>query len=139
MIINGLTQQFKELQAKFSHFVVADTKQYAEIYQMNEQQTMQLVRKLLIADQIIHQQVLGGGATGGAVPAWRPPVHPADVLYREDGSVDIEAITAQQIVAYNNSTTTASNSADDMNKNGCSGLDYCSHCVSRSFGWQIQS
>ena len=31
-----ITEQFKDLQAKFQHFEVADTKRYRDVWQMNE-------------------------------------------------------------------------------------------------------
>ena len=54
-----ITQQFKDLQNKFEHFEVADTKRYRDVWQMNEEIVTDLMRKVLQADKIIHEQQLG--------------------------------------------------------------------------------
>jgi dynein regulatory complex protein 1 len=61
----GITAQFKDLQAKFQHFEVADTKRYRDVWQMNEEAVTDLMRKVLQADKIIHEQQLG--------LSWLPP------------------------------------------------------------------
>lgn len=53
------TEAFKDLQKKYAHFVTVDTRRYAEVWTMNERHVMQLVHKVLKADQIIHAQILG--------------------------------------------------------------------------------
>ena len=78
-----ITEQFKDLQSKFQHFEVADTKRYRDVWQMNEETVTDLMRKVLQADKIIHEQQLGlswfppsehifqpGGETGA--PGQRP-------------------------------------------------------------------
>jgi len=60
-----VTEQFKELQNKFRHFELSDGRRFNEIYRMNEQAIMELMRKVLQADKIIHEQQLG--------VAWAPP------------------------------------------------------------------
>ena len=42
-----ITEQFKELQKKFRHFQVSDAKKYREVWKMNEEKAMELMRKLL--------------------------------------------------------------------------------------------
>ena len=54
-----ITEQFRELQKKFRHFQNSDAKKYNEVWKMNEERAMDLMRKLLQADQIIHEQQLG--------------------------------------------------------------------------------
>ena len=60
-----ITEQFKDLQSKFQHFEVADTKRYRDVWQMNEEAVTDLMRKVLQADKIIHEQQLG--------LSWLPP------------------------------------------------------------------
>ncbi|KAI8832029.1 sperm tail-domain-containing protein [Chytridium lagenaria] len=60
-----ITEQFKELQKKFRHFRASDNKKYQEIWRMNEELTKELMRKVLQADRIIHEQQLGLN--------WTPP------------------------------------------------------------------
>ena len=82
-----ITEQFKDLQSKFQHFEVADTKRYRDVWQMNEEAVTDLMRKVLQADKIIHEQQLGlswlppsehifhAGGEGGVVPPRaRPPL-----------------------------------------------------------------
>mmetsp|Transcript_31255 Transcript_31255/g.81992 ORF Transcript_31255/g.81992 Transcript_31255/m.81992 type:complete len:684 (-) Transcript_31255:652-2703(-) len=54
-----ITEQFKDLQAKFKHFEISDKKRYREIWAMHEETVTQLVRHVLLADKIIHEQQLG--------------------------------------------------------------------------------
>lgn len=42
-----ITEQFKELQKKFRHFQISDAKKYKEIWKMNEENALELMRKLL--------------------------------------------------------------------------------------------
>jgi dynein regulatory complex protein 1 len=100
-----ITESFKDLQRKYAHFVCVDTKRYADVWDMNEEHVMQMVHKLLRADQIVHGQVLG--------VAWRPPLLPADLAAvtlapmggaaaagaGAQGEVDIDAITSAHIFA----------------------------------------
>lgn len=60
-----ITDQFRDLQNKFQHFEVADTKRYRDLWQMNEEIVTDLMRKVLQADKIIHEQQLG--------LSWLPP------------------------------------------------------------------
>merc|ERR1719284_661360 len=60
-----ITDQFKDIQSKFQHFEVADTKRYRDLWQMNEETVTDLMRKVLQADKIIHEQQLG--------LSWLPP------------------------------------------------------------------
>merc|ERR1719171_1782806 len=60
-----ITEQFKDLQSKFQHFEVSDTKRYRDVWQMNEEAVTDLMRKVLQADKIIHEQQLG--------LSWLPP------------------------------------------------------------------
>ena len=52
-------------QNKFQHFEVADTKRYRDLWQMNEEVVTDLMRKVLQADKLIHEQQLG--------LSWLPP------------------------------------------------------------------
>ncbi|KAJ3095060.1 hypothetical protein HDU96_001362 [Phlyctochytrium bullatum] len=54
-----ITDQFRELQKKFRHFRASDNKKYEEIWRMNEEMAKELMRKVLQADRIIHEQQLG--------------------------------------------------------------------------------
>ncbi|KAJ3349466.1 hypothetical protein HDU83_000531 [Entophlyctis luteolus] len=54
-----ILEQYKELQKKFRHFQISDNAKYSEIWTMNEESTMELVRKVIAADRIIVEQQLG--------------------------------------------------------------------------------
>jgi dynein regulatory complex protein 1 len=54
-----ITEQFKDLQKKFRHFEMVDNKKYREVWAMNEDNVMQVVKKVLQANSIIHEQILG--------------------------------------------------------------------------------
>ncbi|KAI9358310.1 sperm tail-domain-containing protein [Zopfochytrium polystomum] len=54
-----ITEQYKELQKKFRHFQVADSKKYRDVWKMNDEIAKELMRKVLQADRIIHEQQLG--------------------------------------------------------------------------------
>jgi hypothetical protein len=41
------TEQFKDLQRKFRHFEMVDSKKYKEVWEMNEESVMKAVRKVL--------------------------------------------------------------------------------------------
>eukprot|EP00959_Pyramimonas_sp_CCMP1952_P192178 4018529-Pyramimonas_sp.AAC.1 len=58
-----ITEQFKDLQAKFRHFEQADVTRYKEVWEMKEQAVADLVRKVLQADKV------------RARPALRPPIN----------------------------------------------------------------
>jgi dynein regulatory complex protein 1 len=74
-----LTLKYKELQAKFRHFEVADTTKYDEVWTMHEEEVKDLVDKLLKADKIISEQQLGW--------SWKSPDMQAiqQVLGRQGG------------------------------------------------------
>jgi dynein regulatory complex protein 1 len=55
----NLTRKYKELQAKFRHFEVADTSKYDEMWAMHEDEAKDMVDQLLKADKIITEQQLG--------------------------------------------------------------------------------
>lgn len=52
-------------QSKFRHFELVDTKKYNEVWAMKEAEVAALVKQLLQADKVIHEQQLGWD--------WRPP------------------------------------------------------------------
>lgn len=54
-----LTQKYKDLQAKFRHFEVADTQKFDEVWGMHEDEAKDLVDRLLKADKVITEQQLG--------------------------------------------------------------------------------
>ncbi|KAJ3125191.1 hypothetical protein HK100_010936 [Physocladia obscura] len=54
-----ILEQYKELQKKYRHFQISDTTKYTEIWAMNEENTLQLMRKVIVADRIIVEQQLG--------------------------------------------------------------------------------
>eukprot|EP00899_Mesostigma_viride_P006912 jgi/Mesvir1/16221/Mv08475-RA.1 len=60
-----VTEQFKDLQGKYKHFEQNDIERYRQIWEMNEAEVAKLVRKVLEADKVIHEQQLG--------LAWHPP------------------------------------------------------------------
>lgn len=61
----SLTLKYKDLQAKFRHFEIADTTKYEEVWNMHEEEVKDLVDQLLKADKIITEQQLGW--------IWKPP------------------------------------------------------------------
>jgi dynein regulatory complex protein 1 len=60
-----ITKQYKDLQNKFRHFEVADNERYQEVWNMHKDEAAELVERVLQADEIIHQQLLG--------LEWQPP------------------------------------------------------------------
>lgn len=62
---NRLVLQFQEFQTKFRHFEHVDKAKYRELWAMNEDALMELVRKVLAADRIVHEQIL--------LKPWIPP------------------------------------------------------------------
>ncbi len=81
-----VTDQFKELQKKVRHFEQIDLAKYNEICDLNTEQVMILVRKVLTADRLLHEQVLN-------LP-WECPFRQAGT-----GAVitDLEKLTAADI------------------------------------------
>lgn len=55
----SLTIKYKDLQAKFRHFEIADTTKYDEVWTMHEEEVKDLVDQLLKADKIISEQQIG--------------------------------------------------------------------------------
>ena len=47
------------MQSKFRHFELADTTKYDEMWAMHEDEAKDMVDKLLKADKIISEQILG--------------------------------------------------------------------------------
>lgn len=78
-----LTQKYKDLQAKFRHFEVADTQKFDEVWGMHEDEAKDLVDKLLKADKVISEQQLGW--------RWKPP----DMLSLANKGVGVGASSAQ--------------------------------------------
>src|SRR5690606_36723244 len=60
-----LTHKYKDLQSKFRHFEVADSEKYNEVWQMHEQESRDMIDRLLKADCVIAEHVLGW--------KWEPP------------------------------------------------------------------
>jgi dynein regulatory complex protein 1 len=54
-----ITKQYKDLQSKFRHFEIADNRRYREVWAMHEEELSEMVKKVLDADKIIHEQQLG--------------------------------------------------------------------------------
>jgi dynein regulatory complex protein 1 len=82
----GLTLKYKDLQAKFRHFEIADTTKYDEVWAMHEGEVKDLVDQLLKADKIISEQHLGLG--------WRPPdMHALQHVLGRHGGLGLGANT----------------------------------------------
>jgi dynein regulatory complex protein 1 len=60
-----LTRKYKDLQSKFRHFEVSDSETYTEIWMMHQEHCKDMIDRLLKADNIISEQVLGW--------KWHPP------------------------------------------------------------------
>ncbi len=60
-----ITKQYKDLQSKFKHFEMADNKKYQQVWAMHEAEVKQKVAKLVKADRILTEQVLGFEWDGG--------------------------------------------------------------------------
>jgi len=54
-----LTLKYKDLQAKFRHFEIADTTKYDEVWTMHEEEVKDLADQALKADKIITEQLFG--------------------------------------------------------------------------------
>lgn len=67
-----LTEQFKELQSKFVHFEQSDSRRYRALWNMNEAEVTALMRSVLQADKLLHEQQLG--------LHWYPP---SDAIFRD--------------------------------------------------------
>jgi len=90
-----ITKQYKDLQAKFRHFELADNRKFEEIWSMHEEEVDLYVKQALKADRIINEQQLGW--------KWRSPdldiVRNPSLMNEEEGEVE-------STVAANNTTTT---------------------------------
>lgn len=76
----SLTLKYKDLQAKFRHFEIADTTKYEEVWSMHEEEVKDLVDQLLKADKIITEQQLGW--------LWKPPdIHALQQVLGRHGSL----------------------------------------------------
>jgi dynein regulatry complex protein 1 len=64
-----MTEQFKDLQRKFRHFERLDNEKYAQVFEMNESETMEHVHKTLKADQLIATQILGQHWQAPSIPS----------------------------------------------------------------------
>ena len=60
-----ITKQYKDLQAKFRHFELADNRKFEEIWSLHEEEVDNFVKQALKADRIINEQQLGW--------TWRSP------------------------------------------------------------------
>jgi dynein regulatory complex protein 1 len=54
-----ITEQFQDLQGKFRHFQMSDSKKFDEVWAMKEGQVKEMLGLILQADKIIHEQQLG--------------------------------------------------------------------------------
>ncbi|XP_059145951.1 dynein regulatory complex protein 1-like [Physella acuta] len=54
-----ITTQFTELQKKSKHFLAIDAKKFSDVWCMNEEECKDLVKSVLDADRLIHEQQLG--------------------------------------------------------------------------------
>lgn len=60
-----ITKQYRDLQHKFRHFEAADNAKFQEVWAMHESEMTDMVKKLMKADKIVHEQLLG--------MEWHPP------------------------------------------------------------------
>ena len=58
-VYKRITDQFKELQKKSKHFQATDTKKFIDVWVMNEEEAIELARKVLDEDRIIFTQQIG--------------------------------------------------------------------------------
>jgi len=88
-----ITESFKDLQKKLAHFELIDRNKYAQVFEMNEDSVMALVKKLLKANELIHEQVLGLKYIS---PFSDPSL--SSVLSNNKSRVDTDSLTSTQIV-----------------------------------------
>jgi dynein regulatry complex protein 1 len=82
----SLTLKYKDLQAKFRHFEIADTTKYDEVWAMHEEEVKDLVDQLLKADKIITEQQLG--------LHWKSPdMHALQEVLGRHGGLGLAALT----------------------------------------------
>ncbi|CEP02683.1 unnamed protein product (mitochondrion) [Plasmodiophora brassicae] len=93
-----ITRQYKELQRKFRHFEKVDSKKYDDIWTMNQESIVGLVKKILQADKIIHEQIL-------CIP-WEAPPNIDLIIDPNAEPVPIEPTTTKE---SDGTTTGASN------------------------------
>lgn len=67
-----ITEQFKDLQLKFKHFESSDSKKYVEVWKMKEDQVVELAKRAVTADRVLHEQHLG--------LTWEPPADEVSCL-----------------------------------------------------------
>lgn len=82
-----ITEQFKDLQNKFKHFESADTRKYRDVWHMKEDTVTDLMRRVLQADKIIHEQQLGLN--------WYPPSEDIFQAGYEPSSTSVASVPAQ--------------------------------------------
>jgi dynein regulatry complex protein 1 len=66
------TRAYRDLQAKYRHFEAADTARYAAVVSVHEEEMRSMAARLLSADRVITEQLLG--------VEWAPPAEAAAVL-----------------------------------------------------------
>ncbi|KAF6263341.1 sperm tail-domain-containing protein [Scenedesmus sp. NREL 46B-D3] len=92
-----ITEQFKDLQvrvavaAKFRHFGNVDAAKYSQLWRLQQQEACGLVRQLLAADRVIHEQQLGWQ---WAAPGEGIFVSPYDVAHSEPAMAGSAATAA---------------------------------------------
>jgi dynein regulatory complex protein 1 len=80
-----VSESYKDLQKKFRHFEMSDQVKFKEVWDMNENTVMELVKKVLRADKIIYEQILGID--------WKCPISNDD----DELLTDVESITPEHI------------------------------------------
>ena len=64
-----ITRQFQDLQAKFAHFEETDAAKFKEVWALHEEELSSMLERLLAADRVITEQILGW--------EWAAPTHAA--------------------------------------------------------------
>jgi hypothetical protein len=95
------------MQAKFRHFGKVDAAKYSQLWRLQQQEACGLVRQLLAADRVIHEQQLGWH--------WAPPdegifVSPHDVTHTSPAAPAAAAAAAAGVSTL---TTSAAGAAGD--------------------------
>ena len=78
--------RYQDLQTKQRHFAKADASKLQEVWELNEEKALVMAKKVLVADKLIHEQIL-------RVP-WVCPVRLAST---DAPAADIDAITIQDV------------------------------------------
>lgn len=73
-----ITEQFKDLQLKFKHFELSDSKKYVEVWKMKQDQVVDLAKRAVTADRVLHEQQLG--------LSWEPPAEEVSCLLSASSS-----------------------------------------------------